>query len=365
MRAAFAAIALSIGTVAVGQTSPVKPTLAKPIPPPKPVPPSAAPPFAPGATTYVYVATVQSGSPRRLGSVTVGINWACDKSGCKTIAAWPRPLVTSCNLLAQQIGPIASFGRSGLMLSAAELDACNKGVAGAAMVAVKPTPTIGKTQTTKVPSDTGSDGKTGSAPATPSSLAATTKPPTDTGAVEDKKDMPRDSQTAETNTAEGGAAGSTTGAPAPATESSQPRPAAEAAASPGTNSSPSQPTAEAAAAPATEPDVAGTSAQSTGPATAGSIVQTADSAPATVSSDPPASSAAPSGGVAVGTPGGVVVRVAELALVGGAQGAPTSTAAGLTVATPELSISGGVQGSAPVRLPPIVISVRELSLVGQ
>ena len=113
---------------------PVAPVILKPAPVVvKPLPR----PIAPLAMTYTYTAVPQSGAPRQLGSVNAGSAWTCDRSGCKMTSPAAQPAVGGCNALAQRIGPIGSYGRSGAMLSPEQLDQCNRGIPGAVRMAAE------------------------------------------------------------------------------------------------------------------------------------------------------------------------------------------------------------------------------------
>jgi hypothetical protein len=77
------------------------------------------------AQAYQYVATTTAPAART-GAVTAGnLTWQCTGSECRISGPWPAPGVGACALLAGQVGRIASYGRSGAMLNAAQLAECN------------------------------------------------------------------------------------------------------------------------------------------------------------------------------------------------------------------------------------------------
>lgn len=79
--------------------------------------------------SYAYEARTTQAA-RTQGNVNAsGIAWACQGSVCSTRGPWPGPGVPACHALALQVGVIASYGRSGAMLTAAELAECNAGLA--------------------------------------------------------------------------------------------------------------------------------------------------------------------------------------------------------------------------------------------
>jgi hypothetical protein len=130
---------------------PVAPVILKPAPVVvKPLPM----PIAPLAMSYTYTAVPQSGAPRQLGSVNAGSAWTCDRSGCKMTSPAAQPAVGGCNALAQRIGPIGSYGRSGAMLSPEQLDQCNRGIPGAVrMAAEAPAPAATPSEAAPAPAE--------------------------------------------------------------------------------------------------------------------------------------------------------------------------------------------------------------------
>jgi hypothetical protein len=57
-----------------------------------------------------------------------GVDWTCSGSSCAAELAWPDPDVKTCKALAQRVGPIGAYGRSGKQLSASQLRQCNAGL---------------------------------------------------------------------------------------------------------------------------------------------------------------------------------------------------------------------------------------------
>jgi Putative metal-binding motif len=88
----------------------------------------AAPSFG---ADYAYTASTVA-KPTRQGAVVASkITWNCNASGCTAKGPWAVPGVGACRALAVLVGPIRSYGHPGKQLSAAELDICNRGLAGA------------------------------------------------------------------------------------------------------------------------------------------------------------------------------------------------------------------------------------------
>lgn len=68
------------------------------------------------------------GPVSRSGAVTAGtLTWSCSGSDCTIRGPWLAPGVPACASLAAQVGPIASYGRPGAMLTPAQLTQCNAG----------------------------------------------------------------------------------------------------------------------------------------------------------------------------------------------------------------------------------------------
>jgi hypothetical protein len=115
---------------------PTVPVILKP--PPIAVKPLPLPmPIAPLATTYQFVATMQSGRPAMQGPLPGGSAWSCDQTRCTMTSSNPNPAVGGCHVIAGFVGPIASYGWGNHMLSPAELDECNRGIPGAVRLAAE------------------------------------------------------------------------------------------------------------------------------------------------------------------------------------------------------------------------------------
>jgi len=96
---------------------------------------------AQAAAQYNYVATTQAKAadtrePVKAGSLT----WECEGNQCRISGPWPAPGRDACRALAQQGGPIVSYGRPGRWLSEKELDVCNEGIAATSPVDYAPGP---------------------------------------------------------------------------------------------------------------------------------------------------------------------------------------------------------------------------------
>ena len=121
-------------------------------------------PIAPLAMNYTYTAVPQSGAPRQQGSFSAGSTWTCTQTSCTMSSPAAQPAVGGCNALAQRIGPIGSYGRSGAALSPEQLDQCNRGIPGAVrMAAEAPAPTATPSEAT--PAETASSPAPAPAPA--------------------------------------------------------------------------------------------------------------------------------------------------------------------------------------------------------
>src|SRR5690242_3814232 len=69
------------------------------------------------AQQFDYSAVI-AGQGRVNGPVNAGgIVWQCNPKYCTTRGPWPVPGVKSCNALAKIVGPLASYGYQGRMLS--------------------------------------------------------------------------------------------------------------------------------------------------------------------------------------------------------------------------------------------------------
>jgi len=102
------------------------------------------------AKTYVYTAITQQEYGDELGGpnpVTAGsLVWLCGGYRCEISGPWAAPAVGACRALAQRVGPIVSYGRSGNQLSARDLAACNEGI-------IRPAPTAETTTESTVSVD--------------------------------------------------------------------------------------------------------------------------------------------------------------------------------------------------------------------
>jgi len=102
------------------------------------------------AKTYVYTAITQQQYGDELGGtdpVTAGsLIWQCGGYRCEISGPWAAPAVGACRALAQRVGPIISYGRSGNQLSARDLAACNEGI-------IRPAPTAETTTESTVSVD--------------------------------------------------------------------------------------------------------------------------------------------------------------------------------------------------------------------
>lgn len=80
------------------------------------------------APIYTYTAVTQTKAMKQ-GMVMVGsLRWQCRGSECSIRGPWPSPEVAACHRLAEQVGPIRSYGRPGRELSRDQLAECNKGI---------------------------------------------------------------------------------------------------------------------------------------------------------------------------------------------------------------------------------------------
>jgi hypothetical protein len=80
------------------------------------------------AAAYPYSADTAA-TARRQGAVPAGeINWHCAGSRCAAASTAPDPTVAACHALAQQVGPVKSYGNKRRLLSAGELQRCNAGI---------------------------------------------------------------------------------------------------------------------------------------------------------------------------------------------------------------------------------------------
>ena len=85
------------------------------------------------AQAYQYVARTVAPATRT-GAVTAGsLTWQCTGSECRISGPWPAPGVSACAALAGQVGRIASYGRSGAMLTTEQLAQCNANLPAATL----------------------------------------------------------------------------------------------------------------------------------------------------------------------------------------------------------------------------------------
>lgn len=87
-------------------------------------------PAAPVAMAATFSYSADTTTPgRQQGAVPAGgINWNCAGSRCTAVSSSPVPTVATCHALAQQIGPVKSYGNQKRMLTAGELQQCNAGI---------------------------------------------------------------------------------------------------------------------------------------------------------------------------------------------------------------------------------------------
>ncbi len=78
------------------------------------------------AVDYLYEAVTKAGDARVQGPVDAnGLPWDCDGNRCTISGPWPSPGVSACRNLANRVGQLRSYGRSGAMLTQPQLDSCN------------------------------------------------------------------------------------------------------------------------------------------------------------------------------------------------------------------------------------------------
>lgn len=87
--------------------------------------------------SYQYVARTVAPATRTGAVSAGGLSWQCSGSECRIGGPWPQPGVGACAALAGQVGRIASYGRAGAMLDAAQLGQCNANLP-AAQVQIDP-----------------------------------------------------------------------------------------------------------------------------------------------------------------------------------------------------------------------------------
>src|SRR4030065_846394 len=82
-------------------------------------------PAAMAAANYQYIAETTAPAQRQ-GMVSVsGVNWTCQGTRCVTSGLSATPAASDCHALAQQVGPVRSYGNKSGMLTPGELQQCN------------------------------------------------------------------------------------------------------------------------------------------------------------------------------------------------------------------------------------------------
>ena len=92
----------------------------------------------PAAETFVYTAALKSPSNIQGSVVASGISWQCKGNVCSTRGPWPKPGVSACAALANQVGEVAAYGYPSHQLSATELQSCNAGIRPARIPGLAP-----------------------------------------------------------------------------------------------------------------------------------------------------------------------------------------------------------------------------------
>lgn len=132
---------------------------------------------------YLYEARTNEPARTQGNVVTASITWACQGNVCSTRGPWPRPGVPACHALALQVGVITSYGRSGAMLTPAQLAECNAGVATPSVIApgvrVTPSQPIRRPAASPTPTETPPP-ETPPAETPPSATPPPATPPPDT-----------------------------------------------------------------------------------------------------------------------------------------------------------------------------------------
>lgn len=86
-------------------------------------------PAAMAAANYQYIAETTAPAQRQGMVFVSGINWNCQGARCTTSGPWATPAASDCHALAQQVGPVRSYGHKGGMLTPGDLQQCNAGLA--------------------------------------------------------------------------------------------------------------------------------------------------------------------------------------------------------------------------------------------
>jgi len=82
----------------------------------------------PAVSIRKYIAITNSRA-RRQGAVSAGgVQWQCKGNRCTTKAAWARPTVQTCKVLAGAVGAIQSYRTRGAGLIARDIRSCNAGI---------------------------------------------------------------------------------------------------------------------------------------------------------------------------------------------------------------------------------------------
>lgn len=103
------------------------------------------------AQTYDYTARTEA-PVRQSGEVRAGaLTWRCSGQVCTISGPWPTPGEGACAALASQVGRISEYGHPGRRLDAAALGRCNRNVAAAPMLQVRPEVLTPRTMTPTVP----------------------------------------------------------------------------------------------------------------------------------------------------------------------------------------------------------------------
>jgi hypothetical protein len=80
---------------------------------------------APAARSFLYTAQLSRDTLESGRVDASGIVWQCSGRACTVSGPWVAPGVPACAALASRVGTIASYGRPGVQLSAAQLAQCN------------------------------------------------------------------------------------------------------------------------------------------------------------------------------------------------------------------------------------------------
>ncbi len=75
--------------------------------------------------TYFYTAATQQQAHKQGVVAVKGARWNCRGKRCTTTAAWATPPLKACKALAQVVGPLRMFGKTGAAISNQALKRCN------------------------------------------------------------------------------------------------------------------------------------------------------------------------------------------------------------------------------------------------